>query len=74
MKDKAGNWLLPQSNVQTQGYFSLKNSRDDIENLVDQHQKIQKEHSNLQKKYETIVNDYAKACEIIETLENKIKH
>ena len=70
-KDKEGNTLLPPINLQDESYDSFNKSHDD---LVDKNRNLTKELLILQGNYDVVVNDYNKACETVQNLENQIKH
>ena len=65
VKDQFGNLLLPPAQ------FSPRISKN--ETLSAENLKLENDLLNLQNKYEDVVNDCAKAYQMVQTLENQLK-
>ena len=72
VKDRAGNILHPPTNFQFQSYEnSRKSHHKDVENIEEENKKLKNELLILHRNHEALVNDFNKACQTIETLENR---
>ena len=72
VKDRAGNILHPPTNFQFQSYEnSRKSHHEDVENIEEENKKLKNELLILHRNHKALVNDFNKACQTIETLENR---